>query len=274
MKDQSKTKQVLIQELASLRQRIEELEKLETERKKVEEMLAESETRYRELFDNISSGVAIYEVTNNGNDFIFKDFNRAGERLDGDRKEDIIGKSIYQVRPGINEFGLLEVFKRVWTTGISEHYPAKFYRDEQLQGWYENFVYRLPSGEIVAVYDDITERKQAAEALRQSEEKYRDIFDETVEGIYRTTPAGHFLIINQAFARICGYASPEEMKEKVTEIANQLYANPEDRLRFQKLIAAEGKVKDFEVQFKHPGKIFAINAFTGQREPWSGWGRP
>jgi len=88
--------------------------------------------------------------------------------------------------------------------------------------------------------------------LRQSEEKYRDIFDETVEGIYRSTPAGHFLIINPAFARICGYASPEEMKEKVTDIANHLYANPEDRLRFQKLIAAEGEVKGFEVQFKEP----------------------
>src|SRR5664280_328248 len=109
-----------------------------TARKKAEEALRESETRYRELFDNISSGVAIYEVTNNGNDFIFKDFNRAGERLDGDRKEDIIGKSIYQVRPSINEYGLIEVFKRVWATGISEHYPVKFYQDKRLKGWYDN----------------------------------------------------------------------------------------------------------------------------------------
>ena len=144
-----------------------------TARKQAEEALRENEIRYRELFNNISSGAAIYEVTNNGNDFIFKDFNLAGERLDGDRKEDIIGKSIYQVRPGINKFGLLEVFKRVWTTGISEHYPAKFYQDEQLQGWYENFVYRLPSGEIVAVYDDITERKQAEEELRVSRAQLR-----------------------------------------------------------------------------------------------------
>ena len=137
-----------------------------TERKREEEVLLESETRYRELFNNISSGVAIYEVTGNGNDFIFKDFNRAGERIDGDRKENIIGKSIYEVRPGINKFGLLEVFRRVFATGIPEHYPARFYKDEKLQGWYDNFVYRLPTGEIVTVYDDITERKQAEETIR------------------------------------------------------------------------------------------------------------
>ncbi len=142
-----------------------------TERTQAEQALRESEVRYRELFDNISSGVAIYEVTNNGNDFIFKDFNRAGERLDGDRKENVIGKSIYHVRPGINAYGLLEVFKRVWATGIPEHYPAKFYQDEHVQGWYDNFVYRLPSGEIVAVYDDITERKKAEEELKKQMEE-------------------------------------------------------------------------------------------------------
>jgi len=88
--------------------------------------------------------------------------------------------------------------------------------------------------------------------LIQAEGKYRDIFENTVEGIYRTTPEGRFIIINPAFAAICGYASPEEMIEKVTDIPNQLYANPEDRFRLQKRIAAEEKVKGFEVQFKTP----------------------
>ncbi|MCX5803853.1 MAG: PAS domain S-box protein, partial [Proteobacteria bacterium] len=88
--------------------------------------------------------------------------------------------------------------------------------------------------------------------LLQAEEKYRNIFENTVEGIYRTTPEGRFIIINPAFAAICGYASPEEMIEKVTDIPNQIYANPEDRLRLQKRIAAGEKVKGFEVQFKHP----------------------
>jgi PAS domain S-box-containing protein len=105
---------------------------------------------------------------------------------------------------------------------------------------------------VVIAYGDITERKRVEEALRRSEEKYRDIFENIAGGIYRTTPEGRYIIINPAFAAICGYASPEEMMEKVTDIPKQIYANAEDRLRFQKRVDAEGQVKGFEVQFKTP----------------------
>lgn len=107
---------------------------------------------------------------------------------------------------------------------------------------------------FLTVVTDITERKKAEGALKESEEKYRDIFNKTVEGIYRTTTDGKFVVMNPALARICGYSSPEEMLEKVTDISNQVYANPEDRLKFQKLIEIEEEVKGFEVQFKHPSK--------------------
>jgi len=147
-----------------------------TERKRTEETLRENETSYRELFNNIRSGVAIYEVKDNGNDFIFKDFNRAAERIDGDRKENIIGKSIYEARPGIKKFGLLEVFRRVLTTGVPEHFLSRFYSDEKLHVWYNNFVYRLSTSEIVAVYDDITESKQAEEELIKSNNLLKDLY--------------------------------------------------------------------------------------------------
>ena len=179
MNYQDKTKDDLIKELHKLQQEYSSLktsyEKDITNYRKVEEALHVTETCYRELFNNISSGVAIFEVADNGNDFIFRDFNRTGERLDGDRIEDIIGKSIFEASPSIEKFGLLEVFRRVFATGIPEHYLNRFYKDEKVQGWYNNFVYRLTSGEIIAVYDDITEQKRAERALLDSEEKMRYI---------------------------------------------------------------------------------------------------
>ena len=189
------------------------------------EKLVESEERYRELFDNMSSGVAIYEVRDNGNDFIFKDFNKAGERLDGDSKEDIIGKSIYQARPGITEFGLLDVFKRVWKSGIPEHYPATFYKDDRLHKWFENYIYKLPSGDIVAVYDDITDRKQAEEELRF----HGEIMTNMTEAVYLIRmDDGVIVYSNEIFEKMFGYEKGEMIGKNVSIVNSPSEKHPEE----------------------------------------------
>ena len=190
MTDPSRTYMELIGEISALTQRIKELELLESEHRRMEEKLRESDLCYRQLYDNISSVVAIYEVKNDGNDFILKDFNKAGERLAGCRKEDIVGKFIYRAGPGSREFGLLNVFKRVLKTGIPEHHPDSFYKDEILKKWFENYVYKLPTGDIVAVYDDITDRKQVEWALRESENKYREL--SIIDGLTQLYNSRHF----------------------------------------------------------------------------------
>jgi len=123
--------------------------------------LAASEARFRDLFEHSSSGVAVYEPADNGEDFVFKDVNKAVERIEKVRREEIIGKKVTDVFPGVAEFGLLEVMRRVARTGKSALHPASFYKDERLQGWRESSVYCLPSGEIVTVYNDLTAQKQA-----------------------------------------------------------------------------------------------------------------
>jgi len=138
-----------------------------TEYEKTQQSLILSQQKYFELFDNMSSGVAVYEAMDNGNDFIFKDFNKAGEIIEKIKKEELIGKRVTEIFPGVKEFGLFDVFRKVWKTGKAEHHPASFYRDNRISGWRENFVYKLPSGEIVAVYNDTTEKREAEEQIKK-----------------------------------------------------------------------------------------------------------
>ncbi|MHA2247215.1 MAG: PAS domain S-box protein [Candidatus Hodarchaeales archaeon] len=217
-----------------------------TERKQAEEALKESEERYRELFNNMSSGVAVYEAINEGEDFVFKDFNKAGEKIEKTPKKQLLGTSVLDKFPGIKTFGLFEVFQRVWKTGIPEYYPISLYKDQRITGWRENFIYKLPSGEIVAVYDDVTTRKQVEVALEKSEKKYRSLFESAPIGIGIANLEGYVLETNQKILEIMGYTS-EEIK---TVSLGDTYVNPEDRKKLLKEIGESGQVRDFEVQLK------------------------
>jgi PAS domain S-box-containing protein len=137
-----------------------------SERKQAEQALAQSEARYRELFTNMSSGVALYEAVEGGQDFVFKELNRAGEKITQSSKERVLGKKVSEVFPGVKELGLFEVLQRVWRTGRPEHHPTAIYQDQHLNLWVENYICKLPSGEIVTIFDDITKRKQAEDSLQ------------------------------------------------------------------------------------------------------------
>jgi len=123
--------------------------------------LEKSERMFRAVYDNMDSGVAIYEPADQGRDFIFKDLNPAGCRYSQVRREDILHKGVREVFPGVEALGLFAAFQRVWRTGEAENLPVSLYRDDRITLYVENHVARLPSGEILAVYSDVTEKMEA-----------------------------------------------------------------------------------------------------------------
>jgi PAS domain S-box-containing protein len=94
------------------------------------------------------------------------------------------------------------------------------------------------------------ERRRAEEERRLAEEKYRSIFENAVEGIFQTTVDGRLLTANPALARMFGYDSPEELLESVSNVAEELYAEPERREEFDRLVRRDGFVSGFEVQMR------------------------
>jgi PAS domain S-box-containing protein len=122
---------------------------------------------------------------------------------------------------------------------------------------------QLETGEYITSCEDITFRKQAEDALGQSEEKYRSIFENSVEGIYQSTLEGQFISTNPAMARMHGYESPEEMITSITNIGEQLYVDPKERKRYKNLLEEHGIVEDFESQFyRKDGTIIWVSLST------------
>ena len=130
-----------------------------TEREEAKKKLQASGERFKELFDSMLNCVVVYEAVNGGGDFVISNFNRAAERTEKISRKDVIGKNISDVFPGAVKFGIVDILRSVWVTGKPEHIRDSFYEDERISGWRDNQIYKLSSGEVVAVYEDTTVKK-------------------------------------------------------------------------------------------------------------------
>lgn len=110
---------------------------------------------------------------------------------------------------------------------------------------------------------EIRERKRSEEALRQAEEKYRQIFENAVEGIFQTSVDGRYLSANPALAKLYGYNSPEELMNSVQNVEQQVYVNPQQRSKFIQLIEEDNSVSGFESQvYRQDGNIIWVSENT------------
>ena len=208
------------------------LEKLSIDFKKKCNELKAIKAELKKIFDDFNDGIAIYEAIDDGSDFIFKNFNKAAEKIEKIKKKDLIGRSVKEVFLGVTEFGLFDVFKRVYKTGKAECYPITLYKDERIYGWRENYVFKLSSGEIITIHKDLTKQKQVEEKLKINEEKYRSLFERSLDGIYESTIEGKYIDANPALTKMLGYDSKEELFR--IDIPTQLYASKDDRPKINK----------------------------------------
>lgn len=223
-----------------------------TERKQAEVALLESEAKYRSIFENAVEGM--FQSTPEGR---LISANPAMVRIFGyaSPEEMIssvtnIGRQLYTNTDDRRAFmQLLEHH------GITGGFESQFYRKDGSVLWGSLNVRAVKDLRGTILYYegtlmDITARKNAEEELKKSEAKYRNIFENAVEGIFQVTADGRYMSVNPALARIHGYSSPEEMVNSVTDIAHQLYVDPSRRDELMRQMKEKGFVKGFEIMMR------------------------
>lgn len=111
----------------------------------------------------------------------------------------------------------------------------------------------------------IRQLEEANLLIKESEIKYRSIFENSISGIYRTTKEGRILSLNPAFYHMLGYDSREELRGKITDIGRQMYVAPEDRAHLIELLDENNFAEGFQTRFyKKDGSIMwvKINGWT------------
>ncbi|MFX1379429.1 MAG: ATP-binding protein [Promethearchaeota archaeon] len=129
--------------------------------------LFQTEQLFNEFFENINSGVVIFETVDNGQNFIVREINKAGLEICEVSRKDLIGNNLINVFPNVEEFGIIDVLRRVWKTGKPERFPTTLYQDNRIYGWAEIYIYKLPSEKIVAIFESQTKLVEAEENFKK-----------------------------------------------------------------------------------------------------------
>ncbi len=176
-------------------------------------------------------------------------------RLTGYTTEEVLGRNSNILKSHLTP---ASTYQELWKTLLSG------------REWRGEFINRKKNGELywesasisaiknaagvithfIGVKEDISERKKAEEALWKSEEESRRLIAEAVEGIFRTTPEGEFILANPAVARILGYKSAEEFVASIGDSGHQVWENSEERRQVRRQIEEQGAVRGHECRFR------------------------
>jgi PAS domain S-box-containing protein len=220
-----------------------------TDRKQVEEALRIAERKYRTIFENALEG--IFQSTPDGQ---YISVNPALARMFGYESPDEMMRMATNISNEYVEEQGRETFKQlIESRGEILGFERPMYRQDGSTIWVSESsrAVRDDVGNLLyyeGIIEDITQRRQAEDALRLAESKFRSIFENAVEGIYQSSPEGCYLSVNPAMAAMYGYDSPENMIETVTNIAQQICVEPDQWYNSRQILEEQGEIKGFEYQ--------------------------
>ena len=218
-----------------------------TQRKRDEAALRASESRYRELVQNANSAIIRWR-----NDGTILFFNEYAQTLFGYTAAEVVGKHINLLVPEQESTGndLTSLVQSIvadpqqFVNNVNENICKDGRR--VWMAWTNKPIHDAQGQvtEILAVGVDISDRKRAEEKLRESEERFRSLYENSTIGLYRTTPAGQILLANPTLIEILGYPSFDALATRNLEAVG--FEPSYARVHFMDLVEREGEVKGLE----------------------------
>ncbi len=212
------------------------------------EGIGKSEERFRTLYeDNPSMYLTVDE---NG---VVLSVNPFGAEQLGYRVMELVGQSVLDAfYPDDKEPMKQQLAACLRTPGEVAHWEFRKIRKDGSMLWVREAARAVRGSDgkpmVFIVCEDITERKQAEEALKESEKKFRELFEESKDVVFISSPKGNYIDINRAGVELFGYSSKEELLK--IDITRELYVYSEERERFQTDLEKYGFVKDYELPLK------------------------
>ena len=202
----------------------------DSERKRAEDALQENIEWYRQALDNPLVAYAFCEIITDGSgrpvDVLYLEVNRTFEEFTGLVRENILNRRATEIFAPDEIGDLIAIYGNVALTGE----PATFqYPLPSLSRWYEVTAFSSQQGYVTAFFTDITRRKRAEEALRESEERFRAVLENSLDAAYRRNlQADRYDYMSPVIEQILGF-TPEEMAAmNLEEVVDRIH--PDDRL--------------------------------------------
>ena len=206
-----------------------------TERKRAVADLEESEARYRNLFENANDIIYVHDL--NGN---YISINNAAERVFGYTREQALKMNMADIAaPEHYEIVRKNLLKKIRGGTHQTAYEVDCLRSDNSRVTLEvNSTVIMKDGEPVAVQGiarDVTDRKLAEAALKESESRFRDLFENANDLIYTHDLKGNFTSLNRAGERITGYSREEALKMQISQVVAPEYLEYAQRMTMRKL---------------------------------------
>jgi PAS domain S-box-containing protein len=233
----------------------------QTEERKKEKTLLESEEKYRKMISSSPMGMHFYELKKN-DDLVFIGSNPAADKLLGIDHTMLQGKTIEQAFPPLANTEVPQRYREAASKGILWATEQVAYKDDKIEGAFEVKAYQTKPNNMVAVFADITERKRFEESLKSSEEKYKMLLDFASDAFFHGDKEGNFITINNKAIDLTGYSREELLSMNMKDLFSKeiLDTTP---LRYDKLLTGE-TIKSKRVIIKKDGKSIYVEMTSKQ----------